>query len=103
MTTIDGDMCCLLRHLFPEHQDQRDALISKLKNDIHSLQMQLQSQVHNIVWNQADGACTALASAYECKLCMNAPIEAVFMPCGHALSCKRCANANLKKMSGVRV
>ena len=28
---------------------------------------------------------------YECKICMDAPIQKVFLPCGHTLSCSRCA------------
>lgn len=30
---------------------------------------------------------------YECKLCMDAPIESVFLPCGHCMACAHCARA----------
>lgn len=31
------------------------------------------------------------AWSYECKICMEGPIESVFLPCGHALACRECA------------
>lgn len=30
---------------------------------------------------------------YECKLCMERLVEIVFLPCGHTLSCKKCATS----------
>ena len=33
----------------------------------------------------------ALEQMYECKLCMNVPIQCVFLPCGHTLSCHACS------------
>ena len=27
----------------------------------------------------------------ECKICMDAVLEVAFLPCGHTMSCKRCA------------
>ena len=32
-----------------------------------------------------------LVRRYECKICMDAFIECVFLPCGHTLACRRCA------------
>lgn len=32
-----------------------------------------------------------LARRYECKICMNALIETVFLPCGHTFACRVCA------------
>ena len=29
----------------------------------------------------------------ECKICMDAVLEAAFIPCGHTLSCERCAES----------
>lgn len=34
---------------------------------------------------------TALTRLYECKICMDAPIQCVFLPCGHGMSCFLCA------------
>ena len=31
-----------------------------------------------------------LEQQYECKLCMDAPIQAVLLPCGHTLACAEC-------------
>ena len=33
----------------------------------------------------------SLERMYECKLCMNVPIQCVFLPCGHTLSCRACS------------
>lgn len=42
-------------------------------------------------WKVVDQAAHAVARRYECKLCMNACIEAVFLTCGHAMACLECA------------
>tara|TARA_B100002051_G_scaffold201447_1_gene191472 strand:+ start:88 stop:420 length:333 start_codon:yes stop_codon:yes gene_type:complete len=42
-------------------------------------------------WRRSDRSGDALARVYECKVCFDARIEAVFLPCGHALACEKCA------------
>lgn len=41
-------------------------------------------------WNTVDSAESELARRYECKLCMERPIQCVLLPCGHTLSCSVC-------------
>ena len=36
---------------------------------------------------------TEITQKYECKLCMERFIEIVFLPCGHALACRKCAKS----------
>ena len=33
-----------------------------------------------------------LVRRFECKICMDAFIECVFLPCGHTLACRDCAD-----------
>lgn len=32
----------------------------------------------------------SLTAMYECKICMEVPLETVLLPCGHSLACRRC-------------
>jgi len=34
-----------------------------------------------------------LREATQCKICMDNRVEVVFLPCGHLVSCTRCATA----------
>lgn len=43
-------------------------------------------------WSALDAA-SAVVAQYECKICMERPIESAFAPCGHALCCLECARA----------
>lgn len=42
-------------------------------------------------YKTVDEAEKRLARVYECKVCFNAPISAVHVPCGHAVCCSKCA------------
>ena len=33
-----------------------------------------------------------LTERYECKICFERAVEAIFLPCGHALCCTACAD-----------
>ena len=33
----------------------------------------------------------------ECKICMDAPVQTVFIPCGHMVACLLCSNSFKKK------
>lgn len=51
---------------------------------------------HPTPWNSVDHAETALASQYECKICMSEPVECVFLPCGHCMACTTCGPRQMK-------
>ena len=34
---------------------------------------------------------TCLTKLYECKICMDAPIQCILLPCGHGMCCRLCA------------
>ena len=47
----------------------------------------------------ADGApppaaAAARADGPQCAVCMDAPVEVIFSPCGHAVACRECAATN---------
>ena len=55
--------------------------VERLRAQVHDLQQQLLLQ----------GEETDLERMYECKICMQSPIECVFLPCGHTMACRSCA------------
>ena len=42
-------------------------------------------------WAAVDASAGRLARRYECRICFARPIDAVLLPCGHALCCGPCA------------
>lgn len=60
---------------------QLDKKIEELNFQLHAARLEIRKyEVADDTWRK-----------YECKLCMEHTIEKVFLPCGHALSCNRCA------------
>lgn len=58
-----------------------------LRAELHAMRMLLAKAYRDRAPFDAGGC-------HECKVCMDAPVEVVFLPCGHALACQRCAATN---------
>lgn len=69
--------------------------IATMQREIHELENELYvsrgTAVRSDVWNIVTKANSFVVQWYECKICMDAPIETVFLPCGHAMSCVTCS------------
>lgn len=63
----------------------------------HPVVQQLQDEIRDLKtatvdnWKLVEAAESEIVRRYECKLCMQRPIDAVIIPCGHALACRQCA------------
>ena len=86
---------CLLRCLKRDGDDEYVTRIRTLEQEVAQLQRETSLQR---LWKGLDVARKedvdtdeCLVRFYECKICMNAPLQVALLPCGHVLSCKQCA------------
>jgi len=54
---------------------------SLVSNDLNTKEMKLEEEIRK------------LREARQCKICMDNEVGVVFLPCGHLVSCVRCATA----------
>lgn len=64
-------------------------LYPDLARELDRLRRQCQTQAALLSHSRDE---TPIEQQYECKLCMDAPIQAVLLPCGHTLACSECAS-----------
>lgn len=86
-------MRCLLA-VFRALTGETDREVRELRHALAEARASLddQKQACAVVAFRAVGD-EALVRCYECKVCFDAPIQCVFLPCGHALCCAECGAA----------
>jgi rubrerythrin len=55
--------------------------------------LRAQSRKHMQQMQQQLSEKAEIEPQYECRICMDKPIQSVFLPCGHCMACMSCARA----------
>ena len=77
--------CC-----FRDSEKRIRDLEDELRDALHTIECMRQSSLWEAVRDCQSKEAQLFSRMYECKICMNFPVDSVIMPCGHTLACKEC-------------
>ena len=80
----------------PDPQPRRKANRQELESEINAMKKKMKRLLASVQRIQLREGCVGNS---ECTVCMQSPINAIFLPCAHACACCACVDTMIRKGS----